>query len=283
MEIANSVVLLTGASSGIGRTTALALARRGARLAIVARRAPLLEALARECRTLGAACLPLPGDLGERNFAEKIVAATEEHFGCLDHVILNAGISSHRSVLHLAAEEAERVMRINFLSPMWTTLTAIPALLCRDAGSIVFVSSFAAKVCPPRESIYAASKSAMNSFAEGIRGDLQDSGIHVGVINPGAIDTPIWERRENEDPNGFGGHKHPPEVITEAIFEVIEKRTPEITAPRRDPGLLSARLLRAIAPATLQAGMNRMEPPDRELLERVRREARERRSRPTTN
>ena len=87
MEIANSVVLLTGASSGIGRTTALALAGRGARLAIVARRAPLLQTLARECRTLGAACLPIPGDLGERNFAERIVAATEEHFGQVDHVI----------------------------------------------------------------------------------------------------------------------------------------------------------------------------------------------------
>lgn len=273
MGIRDSVVLLTGASSGIGRVTARAMARRGARLAVVARRAALLESLADECRSDGAECLVLPGDLGERGFAEEIVATTEAHYGRLDTLVLNAAISSHRSVLRLAAEDAERVMRINFLSPVWTTLAALPALLRRENSAIVFVSSFAAKVCPPREAIYAASKAAMNSFAEGLRGDLQGSGIHVGVVNPGAIDTPIWERGEDEDPSGFQGHKHPPEVITRAIFEVIESRSTEITAPRLDPSLLSARLLHALAPSILQAGLNRMEPPDPALLASARERA----------
>lgn len=270
MDHRNSVVIVTGASSGIGRTTAREFARRGAIVVAVARREALLRELIDECRIDSAESMYLAGDLGNRDFAESIIGKTEEHFGRLDVLINNAGMSSHKSILQLGGDEAERVLQVNFLSCVWTTLAAIPAFLRNNGGTIVNVSSFAAMVCPPREAIYAASKAAMNSFTEGLWGDLEGCDIHAAIVNPGPIDTPIWDRREGEEPAGFNGYKYPPEVVTDAIFEAIENKTREITVPRRNPSLVSARILRLFAPSLLLRGMARMEPVDDATLNAAR-------------
>src|SRR5690606_7261929 len=110
---------------------------------------------------------------------------------------------------------------------------AIPYMLARDGGTIVNVSSFAAKVAPPREALYAASKAALNAFSEGLWSDLAGSGIHVALVNPGPIDTEIWEKED--EPPAYDGKKHPPEIVADAIFEAIEKRLYEVTVPRRSP------------------------------------------------
>ena len=85
-------------------------------------------------------------------------------------------------------------MRVNFLSAVWTTLAAIPPMLAQGGGVIVNVSSFAALVAPPRETIYAASKAALNAWSEGLWNDLHGSGVHVAIVNPGAIETEIWDK-----------------------------------------------------------------------------------------
>src|SRR5213594_15936 len=261
-------VLVTGASSGIGHVTARVFARRGAVVMAVARREALLHELIAECRRHSPASDYLAGDLGERAFAEHVVDETAARHGRLDILINNAAISKHKQFYHMTADEAEYVMRVNFLSCVWMTMAAIPHMLRQGGGSIVNISSFAAKVSPPRETMYAASKAAMNAFSEGLWNDLAGSNIHVSVINPGPIDTEIWLKED--EPVAYHGPKYPPEIVTDAIFEAIEKRRHEFTVPRRNPQLVMARFLRLFLPSLLRFGIARMEPVPAEIVEKAR-------------
>jgi short-subunit dehydrogenase len=267
------VVIVTGASSGIGYVTARAFAQRGATIVGVARREPQLQQLVEECRRYAPASGYMVGDLGDRAVAERVVDDTVARHGRLDILINNAAISKHKQIYHMSADEAEQVMRVNFLSCVWTTLAAIPPMLARGGGTIVNVSSFAAKVAPPREAMYAASKAAMNSFTEALWNDLAGSNIHVAVINPGPIDTEIWLKED--EPIAYDGRKYPPAIVADAIFEAIEKRRHEMTIPKRSPMLMAARALRLLAPSLLRFGMARAEPVPPDVVERARRRAKQ--------
>jgi len=267
-EYRGRVVVVTGASSGIGYVTARAFAERGAIVVGVARREALLQRLVGECRRHSPASEYLAGDLGERAFAERVVDETVARHGRLDVLVNNAAISKHKQFYHMSVDEAEAVMRINFLSCVWTTMAAIPHMLRQGGGSVVNVSSFAAKVSPPRETMYAASKAAMNAFTEGLWNDLAGSNIHVAVVNPGPIDTEIWEKED--EPVAYHGKKYPPEIVTDAIFEAIEKRRHELTVPKRNPMLLTARFLRLLLPSVLRLGMARTDPVPADVVERAR-------------
>ncbi len=266
-----SVVIVTGASSGIGREAALAFAARGSTVVGVARRQPLLDEVMQQCRQHTPESFALCGDLGDREFAQALVPAVEARLGRVDVLINNAAISKHKHIYHVSADEAEAVMRINFLSCVWTTLAAIPVFLRGGGGTIVNVSSFAAIVAPPREAIYAASKAAMNAFSQGLWLDLEGSGIHVALVNPGPIDTEIWEKED--EPPAYNGRKYPPSIVVDAIFESIEKQIHEVTVPRFDAQLLSARALALLAPGLLRMGMRRMEPVTDAVLDAARKRA----------
>jgi len=268
VDYRGKVVIVTGASSGIGHAAARAFAARGAIVVAVARREALLRELIAGCQASSPASEYLAGDLGERAFAERVVDETAAKHGRLDVLINNAAISKHKHTFHTSAEEAEFVMRVNFLSSVWMTYAAIPPMLRQGGGAIVNVSSFAAKVSPPREGLYAASKAAMNAFSEGLWNDLAGSNIHVAIVNPGPIDTEIWEKED--EPPAYTGKKYPPDLVVDAIFEAIEKRRFELTIPRRNPMLITARFLRLFLPGVIRAGMARMEPVPREVVEKAR-------------
>jgi short-subunit dehydrogenase len=239
----------------------------------VARREDRLRRLVEECQEHSPASSYLAGDLSERAFAERVIEEALSLHGRLDVLINNAGIPKHKQIYHVSAEEAEYVLRVNFLSAVFTTLAAIPPMLCQGEGFIVNVSSFAAKVAPPREAVYAASKAAMSSFSEGLWTDLLGSNIHVALVNPGPIDTEIWEKQD-EAP-AYSGPKYPQRLVVDAIFEAIEKRRHELTVPRRNLQLVSARLLRLLAPSLLRRGIARMEPVPDQVIARARARARE--------
>ena len=268
MDYRGKVVVVTGASSGIGHVTATAFAQLGATVVAVARRESLLQQLIDNCRPHAPASSYLAGDLGDRRFAERVVGDTVARLGRIDVLINNAAISKHKQIYHLSADEAEHVMRVNFLSTMWTTLAVIPHMLRANGGTIVNISSFAAKVTPPREAVYAASKAAMNAFSEGLWNDLAGSNIHVAVINPGPIDTEIWLKED--EPVAYNGYKYPPRIVTDAIFDAIEQRRYEMTVPRRSLPLVTARLLRLLFPSLLRFGMAKADPVPREVVERAR-------------
>ena len=271
MDYQGKVIVVTGASSGIGRDAARTIARRRGTVVAVARREELLRALVAECRTDAPECWYLAGDLGERAFAERVIDETWARHGRLDVLVNNAAVSKHKQIYHLSADEVERVMQVNFMSCVWTTMAAIPYMLRQGGGTIVNVSSFAAKVSPPREPAYAASKAAMNSFSEGLWNDLAGSGIHVAIINPGPIDTEIWHKED--EPGGYDGRKYPTSVVVDSIFKAIEKRRYEMTSPSGTLQLLIARVLRLFFPSILRAGMAWTEPVPAEVVERARERA----------
>ena len=265
------VVVVTGASSGIGRETALACARRGAIVVAVARRQALLEELVAACREHSPACGYLAGDLGERAFAERIVDETAALHGRVDVLVNNAAIPCHKSIYDVSVEEAERVMRVNFFSCLWTTFAAIPHMLRGGGGHVVNVSSFATKVVPTYETLYVASKFAMNGFSEGLWNDLAGSNIHVSLVHPGPIETEIWGKLERA--SGYRGRLYPPAVVVDGILAAIEKRTPEVVVPRRAPLLVLGRLVRLLAPGLARAGAARMDPVRQDGVERARERA----------
>lgn len=265
------VALITGASSGIGAVTARTFARRGAVVVAVARRETLLREVVEECRRHTPESFYIAGDLSEQRFAEEIVAETLSRQGRLDILINNAAVSKHKHILHTQVEEAEWVMRVNFLSCVWTTFAALPAMLRQGGGTIVNVSSFAARVTPPREPLYAASKAAMSSFTEGLWHDLAGTKIHVALVHPGPIDTEIWLKED--EPPSYQGKKYPAQLVADVIVECIEKRRYEVTVPRRNPMLMTARFLRLVFPGILRWGMLKSDPVEPAIIEEARRRA----------
>jgi hypothetical protein len=268
MDWKGRIAVVTGASSGIGRETARALAERGCVVVGVGRREERLREVAEECARAAPGAGWLAGDLGERAFAERVVSETVARHGRLDLLVNNAARPKHKHATELCPEEIEEVLRVNFLAGVWTTLAALPHMIRQGGGTIVNVSSFAAEVVPPREAIYAASKGALDAFSEGLWSDLAGSNVHVALVIPGAIDTEIWEKLD--EPPAYRGRRHPPRVVSDAILEAVEKRRYAITVPKRSPQLLAARWLRRLCPPLLRAGLRRMDPVPREVFERAR-------------
>jgi short-subunit dehydrogenase len=268
MDYRGKVVVITGASSGIGRDAAVAFAKRGAIVVGVARREALLVELADECKRHASDASYLAGDLGERAFAERVVHDTVARHGRLDVLINNAGIPIHKQIYDVTPEDMDLQMRVNFMASVWTTLAAIPYLLRQGEGYVVNVSSMAAKVAPPRETPYTAAKAAMDGFTAGLWSDLAGSGIHVALVVPGPIDTEIWSK--DDSPSAYAGPKYPPKIVTDAIFEVIEKRIHERVVPRFSAQLVSAHLLRFFAPSLLLRGMAWMEPVAPDVIAKAR-------------
>jgi short-subunit dehydrogenase len=274
VELRDRVAIVTGASSGIGYATARALAARGAIVVGVARREDRLRALAAECHTDSPESGFIAGDLGDRETAERVVRETEERHGHVDILMNNAAIPKHKLIYEISADEAEDTLRINFMSALWTTFAAIPGMLARESGMIVNVSSFATKVVPMHEALYAASKCALDGLSRGLSNDLRGSGIHVCLVHPGPIDTEIWGKLEQE--GAYDGKLYPAELAADEILAAMTKRRREVVVPRWSPQLIAARVTQAIAPAIVRSSVARMDPVPEEALARAKRNARAR-------
>jgi len=272
VELRGQIAVVTGASSGIGRATARELARRGNTVVAVARREALLREVIAECQSDAPKSSYLAGDLGDRAFAEGVIEETAARHGRVDLLVNNAAIPVRKLFYLTSVEDVEDALRINFLSSVWTCYAAIPHMLRTGGGAIVNVSSFASKVVPTHETLYAASKCALNGFTEGLWNELHGSNIHVALIHPGPIDTEIWDKGEH--PDGYQGRKFPPSMVADAIVEAVERRRYEVTVPRRNLQLLAARFLRLVAPGLLRAGVRRMDPIPPEALTEARERAR---------
>jgi NAD(P)-dependent dehydrogenase (short-subunit alcohol dehydrogenase family) len=268
---AGKVVVVTGASSGIGWETALEFATRGATVVAAARREQRLAELVSVCRQASPSSFYLAGDLGEQAFAEHVIHEAVRRTGRLDILINNAAMPCHKPLYEISPEEAARVMHVNFFSCMWTTFAAIPQMLQAGSGHIVNVSSFATKLVPTYETMYAASKFAMNGFTEGLWNDLAGSGIRATLVVPGPIDTEIWGKLDR--PSGFQGRKYPANLVADGILQAIERGLDEIVVPRRNPMLMLGRLTRLLAPRVARAGAARLDPITRDLVEKARERA----------
>lgn len=213
----DNVVVLTGASDGIGREMALQLADQGAWLALAARDAAKLEAVAAECRARGGRAVAVPTDVADQAQCRALIDRAVAEYGRIDTLVNNAGISMWArfdQVTDLAP--FERMMQVNYFGSLYCTHAALPHLK-QSRGRIVGVSSLTGKAGIPTRSGYAATKHAMAGFFDSIRVELADEGVTVTMVYPGFVSTGIRER-------AFGGDGKP--LGTSPVREA-EVMTPE--------------------------------------------------------
>jgi NAD(P)-dependent dehydrogenase (short-subunit alcohol dehydrogenase family) len=230
------VVLITGGSSGIGRATALRLARHGARVAVAARTAADLERTAAEMTALGAEALAVPTDVTDADQCRRAVETVAAHFGRLDVLICSAGLSMRAAFADSDPAALERVMRVNFFGTTYCTLFAVPHVR-KTRGSLVAISSLTGKRGTPSYAIYGASKFAVQGLYQSLRLELAPSGVHVGVVVPGFVDTPLRDRVLGPDGRPYAQPPPPPfrvwpvEKCVDRIVRLIIRRRAEVLLP----------------------------------------------------
>ena len=216
-----TTALVTGASSGIGAATARLLAEQGTTVALVARRADRLEQVLADCQVGAPASRSWAADLADPADAAALSLRIWDEVGPLDVIINNAGIPMRRPADRLTMAEVERVMTVNYLSPVAITLALLPRLLARGSGTIVNVSSLGGRLGIATEAAYSASKFALAGWSEGLAADLVGTGVSVRLVLPGAIDTEIWDQPDN-DPPVYAGPLVPAEEVAAGIVGCVD-------------------------------------------------------------
>jgi len=185
------IALVTGASSGIGEATAVALAQAGAKVAIAARRRDRLRTLAERLAPIGAEPLVLAADLLDEHAAQRIVVDTERHFGKLDILVNNAGVMYLEPVAEADLGRWRRMLELNVLSLIASTQAALAGMRGRRDGHIVNVSSTAGRIANPNAAAYSATKFGVVAFSEALRREVYADNIRVSVIEPGVVQTEL--------------------------------------------------------------------------------------------
>lgn len=222
-------VLVTGASSGIGAALAEGFAARGATVGICARREDRLAEVLERCRAHAPGSRMWTVDLADLDGIAGFARRAEADLGGVDVLVNNAGIPKRRHTKDLTGEVVEDVMRINFFSPVRLTLALLPGLIERQ-GRIVNISSVAARLGPPGEAAYAASKGALTVWSESTFCDLADLGVRVHVVDPGVIDTDLFHLPDN-DPFEVDVERLPTDVMVEPVVRMLEEGTFELVVP----------------------------------------------------
>lgn len=191
--VSEQVVVVTGASSGIGRCTARYLAERGARVVVTARRGEELAELVREIEEAGGSAVSVPGDVTREEDLRAVAAEAERRFGGVDTWVNNAAVYLQGRVQDITLDEYRRVLDVNLVGMINGTQRALDLMLPRGEGVIVQVSSVAARRAVPYTSAYSASKAAVDGFTESLRAELWGSGVRISVLYPPTVDTTIYQ------------------------------------------------------------------------------------------
>jgi NADP-dependent 3-hydroxy acid dehydrogenase YdfG len=201
MNWKGQTVFLTGASSGIGEGMALALARRGAVLGLVARRREMLEDLAERCEKAGGTARVFAVDVTDAAAIGDAARSFREEYGHFDVLIANAGIGGNDDKTREYDPEAvKNVVDINLLGAVNAVHAVVADMIERGSGQLVAISSLAGIRGLPKSAAYSASKAGMTAFFESVRLDLADKGVSVTIIQPGFIKTPLTSGRHNKMP-----------------------------------------------------------------------------------
>jgi short-subunit dehydrogenase len=226
----DNVIILTGASEGIGRALALALAPQRPRLVLAARNLERLETLAEECRALGAKVMPVETDVTDAAQCRRLADNTVETFGRIDTLVANAGVTMWSRLDELEDWSAlEKVMAVNYLGAAYCTMAALPYLR-ESRGRIVAVASIAGLTGVPERTGYSASKHAMVGFFDSLRIELEDTGVTVTVIAPDFVVSQIHRRALGTDGRPLGetpmqeSRIMTAERCAELIVDAMEKR-----------------------------------------------------------
>ena len=230
--LSEQVVVITGASQGIGRETALQMAMRGASLVLTARGDEALAELAREVERIGARAETVVADVAEWPQVEAIAQRAVDRFGRIDTWVNNAAVSAYGTIDEIEVRELERVIRVNLMGQMYGVKAALPHMRRGGGGTIINVGSALSARAVPLQSAYVASKHAVKGFSEAIRMELEHdgSGINVTLIMPSSINTPLFSNAASK----LGVRPAPvppvyePRVVAEAIVFAAEHPRREI-------------------------------------------------------
>jgi uncharacterized protein len=251
----DKAVLITGASSGIGRLIAIRVAAAGAHVALVARREDRLRSLAEEIGKAGGEAMIATADVQDRAQVFSAADRVLERFGKVDVLINNAGYGHHRPFISWDVEDMERMLKVNFLGSLYFTKALVGPMVERRSGWIVFIASVAGKIGVPEESAYVASKFAMVGFAESLAIELEDANIHVLTVCPGTVDTEFFDEEALK--------RMPPvarrsmiraEMVADATLRALARGKQEITVPG---GIAAAYIVKAFAPGFLRKSVKR--------------------------
>jgi short-subunit dehydrogenase len=198
VPVEGSSVVITGASSGIGRAAALSFAEAGADLVLAAREPRALEETAELCEKRGARVLAVPTDVADGEAVERLAAAAIERFGRIDTWVNNAGVMAYGTFDEIPAEVFERVIQTNLMGQIHGARAALPRFRRQGAGVLINLCSVWGRVTTPLVSPYVVSKHAVRAFSECLHSELVDEpDIHVATILPAAVDSPIFENSAN--------------------------------------------------------------------------------------
>ena len=235
-SLRNTVALLTGGSSGIGRATAIRLAQHGVQVALAARNRDALDQARQEIEKAGGKALVVPTDVTDAEQVRHAVEATVERFGKLDILLAAAGLSMRAYFDGSQLDALERVMRVNFFGVLYATHFALPHVK-KTKGSLVALSSLTGKRGIPSYSVYGASKFAIQGLYEALALELKHEGVHVGVVSPAFVDTPLRDHVIGPDGKVWPVQPPPPfriwpvEKCVDRIVRLIVKRKRQALLP----------------------------------------------------
>ena len=257
--IEEQVVVAIGASSGIGRETALRFAERGARVVVSARSKEGLESLVDEIRRTGGRAAAVPADVAEFGQAKAVADCAVEEYGTLDTWVHLSGVGLYATFDQTEPEEFKQVIEVNLMGQVYGAMVALPHIKREGRGALLHISSVEAKRSAPFHSAYAASKHGIDGFLESLRVELQREGWPISVTNvmPAAINTPFFSNSRTKlgvKPMGFPPI-YQPNTVADVILHAAEHPTREVIAggagkamlltQRLSPGLMDAIMLRA--------------------------------------
>jgi short-subunit dehydrogenase len=238
-SLSGSVAIVTGASSGIGRSIAVALAGLGVTVVGAGRNQAQLDQLAVITHGSSFAC-----DLREPGSSEALVAAALERHGRLDIVVANAGVGYAGDLADLSPERLTELVEINVTAPLQLARACLPSMLAQGSGRLLFVTSIAGALGVPGESVYSATKAAVETFADVLREEVRAGGITVSTLLPGVVDTEFFERRGRPYDRKSPRPMPPARVASAAVGLLVSGRRSSVV-----PRWLSFPIrLRAVAP-----------------------------------
>ena len=234
--------LITGASQGIGKATALLFAKNGYDLIITARTQDKLEAVAAEIRLLNQKAIAVPGDTSDRVAMESLINFGLESFGKIDVLVNNAGVCMSAPMSETSIEDWERIINVNLWGYIYTINALLPHFIDRQQGNIINVGSFGGKVPLPKMTAYCTSKFAITGLTETLRLELEPQGIHVSGIHPSVTNSDFMERSifKDKDPEELENRRKSmaqmlssplasqPEDVAKAIWQAVKHPQAEV-------------------------------------------------------
>lgn len=236
-DVSGKHVLITGASAGIGAALARGMAEQGATVGICARREQRLREVLDDCVAHSPDSRMWVVDLADLDGTTRFVEQAIGELDGIDILINNAGIPKRRIIREMAPSEVDALMRINYLSPVRVMLAALPALLERGTPSepthIVNISSVAARLSPPGEAAYAASKSALATFSECLAAELWDAPLSIHLVNPGVVDTDLFDPDlpDNDQFIADDMERLPPSAVLDGVLGALASGAVETWVP----------------------------------------------------